>query len=310
MSEIYREIAELLEKGQRGALATVIGATGSTPGKESAKMLVRDDGSTVGTIGGGCTEADVWALAREVIDNDRPMRHSFKLTPKTAEEDGLACGGTVEVFIEPLGSPTVYIFGAGHIARQLVPLAANVGMNCIVVDDRERFAHPDHFPNACQVVVSEFETCFDELPIGPSSYLVIVTRGHRYDQLCLTKAVATTAGYIGLIGSKAKIARIFKSLKDQKVTNERLAEVHAPIGLDIGCQSPEEIAVSIVAELIAHRRRAHLKGGKRRLDLSPKPSSIPKIPQTSSSPELEGNHRADPEAAKVAASIPSKNKPK
>jgi len=265
MSGIYQEIAALLESGRRGALATVIGATGSTPGKEAAKMLVRDDGTTFGTIGGGCTEADVWALAREAIDLDQPLRRAFKLTPKTAAEDGLACGGTVEIFIEPLGCPVAHIFGAGHIARQLVPLAQNVGIDCVVVDDRDQFANRDHFPSARDVVVCDFESCFDRLTITPSSYIVIVTRGHRYDQCVLARAVRTDASYVGLIGSKAKIGRIFKSLSDAGVPRARLAEVRAPIGIDIGSRTPEEIAVSIVAELVAHRRRAHLKGDKRRL---------------------------------------------
>jgi xanthine dehydrogenase accessory factor len=265
MLELYREITRLLESGQRGALATVIGATGSTPGKESAKMLVREDGSTVGTIGGGCTEADVWALAREAIEQDRPLRTSFKLTPKHAEEDGLACGGTVEIFIEPLGSPLVFIFGAGHIALELAPLVHKVGMGCVVVDDRPQFANRERFPEARQVVVSDFETCFDKLTITPSSYLVIVTRGHRYDQFVLSRAVRTAATYVGLIGSKAKIGRIFKHLRSEGVAEATLARIRAPIGLDIGCRTPEEIAVSIVAELIAHRRRAFLKGDGRRL---------------------------------------------
>ena len=265
MTEIYTEITRLLESGQRGALATVIGATGSTPGKESAKMLVREDGSTVGTIGGGCTEADVWALAREAIELDHPIRRSFKLTPKTAEEDGLACGGTVEIFIEPLGSPLVYLFGAGHIARQLVPLVEKVGMGCVVVDDRGQFASREHFPNAHDVVVDEFETVFERLTLTPSSYVVIITRGHRYDQLVLSRAVQTDASYIGLIGSKAKVGRIFKALREEGVSDTTLAQIRAPIGLDIGCRSPEEIAISIAAELIAHRRQPFVKGEGRRI---------------------------------------------
>lgn len=265
MSDIYREISKLLSEGQRGALATVISASGSTPGKESAKMLVREDGSTVGTIGGGCTEADVWALAREAIERDCPIRKSFELTPKTAEEDGLACGGTVEIFIEPLGSPVVHIFGAGHIARQLVPLVELVGMKCVITDDRPQFADSEHFSPDSRVLVSDFEDCFEKLAITPACFIVIVTRGHKYDQFVLSKALQTSAGYIGLIGSKPKIAGIYKTLREQGVSQEQLDEIHAPIGLDIGSRTPEEIAVSIAAELIAHRRKAYLKGNSRRL---------------------------------------------
>ena len=265
MSDIYRAISKLLSEGHRGALATVIGASGSTPGKESAKMLVREDGSTVGTIGGGCTEADVWALAREAIEKDCPIRKSFELSPKTAGEEGLACGGVVEIFIEPLGSPVVHIFGAGHIARQLVPLVEMVGMKCVIVDDRPQFADSEHFPPTSQVIVADFEDCFEKLSITPASFIVIVTRGHKYDQLVLSKAIRTQAGYIGLIGSKPKIAGIYKTLREEGVSQEELDEIHAPIGIDIGSRTPEEIAVSIAAELIAHRRKAYLKGNNRRL---------------------------------------------
>jgi xanthine dehydrogenase accessory factor len=258
--EVYAEILRLLAEGGRGALATVIGATGSTPGKEGAKMLVREDGSTVGTIGGGCTEASVWALAREVLETDQPRREKFKLTPKEAGEEGLACGGIVEIFIEPIGSPVVILFGAGHIARSVATLCHLVGLKTKVLDDREQFANQAWFPHASEVIVSDFETCFDKVSINPSCYLVIVTRGHRYDQLVLSRAVKTSAGFIGLIGSKVKIGHIFHALVQEGVSRERLAAVRAPIGLDLGCRTPEEIAVSIVAQLIAHRRKSYVKG--------------------------------------------------
>ncbi len=260
MTEIYREILRILERGEKAALATVVGSTGSTPGKESAKMLVRADGTFLGTIGGGCTEADVWALAREVIATDRPMRRSFKLTPRAAEEGGLACGGIVEVFVEPIGNPVACVFGAGHIARFLAPLLHRVGFNTVVIDDREQFACRLHFPEPIQLVVSEFSAAFERLSITENSYLVIVTRGHRYDQLVLGEAVKTRATYIGLIGSRAKISRIFRSLAAAGAEMERLRAVKAPIGLDIGCRTPEEIAVSIAAQIIAHRRRFFIKG--------------------------------------------------
>jgi len=259
--KIYQEILRLLEQGEKGALATVVGATGSTPGKEGAKMLVRADGTFVGTIGGGCTEADVWALAREVIATDRPLRRAFKLSPREAEDGGLACGGVVEVFVEPIGSPTVYVFGAGHIAHSLIPIANGVGLNTAVVDDREQFASRSRFPEPTQLVVSAFEAVFEKLRITENSYVVIVTRGHRYDEFVLREAIKTRASYIGLIGSKAKITRIFRRLAAQGADPRSLRRVKAPIGLDIGCRTPEEIAVSIAAQLIAHRRRFYVKGG-------------------------------------------------
>lgn len=262
MPDLYKEIVKLVESGERGALATVIGCTGSTPGKESAKMLIRADGSTFGTIGGGCVEADVWALARKVIEKEQPIRKSFKLTPRAAEEEGLACGGTVEIFVEPLGSPVVHVFGAGHIARWVVEFASTVGLNTVVIDDREKFCNRRFFPKATELVVSDFESCFDNLKITSTSYVVIVTRGHRYDQLVLSGAVRTPAPYIGLIGSRTKIARIVHALKKEGASPHRLAQVKAPIGLDIGARTPEEIALSIVAQLVSARRRAFIKGSE------------------------------------------------
>ncbi|MBI4606656.1 MAG: XdhC family protein [Planctomycetes bacterium] len=275
--DVYKEIVKLLESGHRGAVATVIGATGSTPGKESAKMLVRDDGTTFGTIGGGCTEADVWALAKEVMDTDRPMRRSFKLTPQAAAEEGLACGGIVEIFIEPVGSPVVVVFGAGHIGSTLVPLLKLAGFNTKVVDDREQFSNRSRFPDAGEILVAEFETCFGKLNITPSTYIVIVTRGHRYDQLVLSRAVRTPASYVGLIGSRAKILRIFRALRKEGISDERLRQVKAPIGLDIGARTPEEIAISIAAQLVAHRRRAYVKGADPDRRLEPEPIDIEEL---------------------------------
>ena len=262
MIDLYREMIRLTESGEKAALATVVGSTGSTPGKEGAKMLVRADGSTVGTIGGGCTEADVWALAKEVIATDQPVRKSFKLSPKQAEDGGLACGGIVEVFIEPIGSPTVAIFGAGHIARSLVKLTNLVGFNTIVADDRQGFVARTHFPEPTRLVLSEFVDVFAKLKITESTYIVIVTRGHRHDQQVLSDALRTRAPYVGLIGSKAKIGRIFRTLVAQGADPKRLQAVRAPIGLDIGSRTAEEIAVSIAAELIAFRRRYALKGDR------------------------------------------------
>lgn len=262
MSDLYSEIVRIIESGEKAALATVIGATGSTPGKESAKMLIRADGSSVGSIGGGCTEADVWALAREVMETDQPLRKSFTLTPKMAEEEGLACGGIVEIFIEPIGSPMVYLFGAGHIAKNVVKIAAMVGFNTTVVDDRPQFANREAFPEASEIVVCPFEEAFQKIHFTPNSYIVIVTRGHRHDQYVLSEAIKTPAFYIGLIGSKAKISRIFRTIVDAGGDPRRLQDVKAPIGLNIGCRTPEEIAVSIVAQLIGERRRVYVKKGK------------------------------------------------
>lgn len=254
MLEIYREIADILENGRRAALATIVGTTGSTPGKETAKMLVREDGSTLGTVGGGCSEADIWRLAMEVIATERPQRSRFRLTAATAAETGLLCGGEFEVFIEPIGNPAVYIFGAGHVAAHLVPHLAGLDYKTVVVDDRERFASKERFPDATEVHVRNFENAFDGFNMGPNCYVLIVTRGHQHDETVLAQAVRTAAPYVGLIGSRGKIGAIFKHLRRDGIGDEDLARVRAPVGLEIGSRTVQEIAISIAAELIAFRR--------------------------------------------------------
>lgn len=254
MHDVYREATRLIEEGRCGALATIIGTRGSTPGKLGAKMLVLEDGSTFGTVGGGCTENDIWRQALEVIATGQPARTSFRLTAATAAETGLLCGGEFDVFIEPIGNPAVVIFGAGHIARCLAPLLMPLDYHVTVVDDREKFASPEHFPEGVRTEVRSFENVLDGIPVGPQTYLIVVTRGHEHDELVLGQAVQAGAGYVGLIGSRGKIGSIYKNLKAQGLPPALFDSVHAPIGLDIGAQTPQEIAVSIVAELIACRR--------------------------------------------------------
>jgi len=256
--EVFTEAARLIAEGRRGALATIIRVSGSTPGKESAKLLVRDDGSTVGTVGGGCTESDIWREAMEVMVTDRPVRRSFRLTAATAAETGLLCGGEFEVYIEPVGNPSVVILGAGHIAQRLVPLLASLEYRTTVIDDRESFAHRERFPRASEVLVRAFESCLDGVPVGPNTCIIVVTRGHEHDETALEQAARTSAGYVGLIGSRGKIGAILRHLSRRGVPREALDRIRAPIGLPIGSKTPEEIAVAIAAELIAHRRGRRL----------------------------------------------------
>ncbi len=254
MLEIYREIARIIEEGQRAAVATIIGTSGSTPGKETSKMLVRDDGSILGTVGGGCTENDVRRMALQVIVTEVPVRHKFRLTAATAAETGLLCGGEFEVFIEPVGNPVVYIFGAGHIAAHLVPHLKNLDYKTVVLDDRDTYCNKERFPLATEVHVRDFHKAFEGFKFGPNSYVLIVTRGHEHDETVLEQAVTTAAPYIGLIGSRGKIGAIFKNLRKRGTSDEDLSRVRAPVGYDIGSQSVEEIVISIAAEMIAFRR--------------------------------------------------------
>lgn len=255
--DIYEEIVKLRKQGRRGAVATIVSVRGSIPSFKTAKMLVRDDGSILGTIGGGCVEAEVWQAAREVMEAEKPRTLTFDLNQDPKYDTGLVCGGTLDIFIEPILPPaTLYIFGAGHVAVNLYKVAQNSGFDVIVADDREAYANRERFPQAKEVIAEDFEQAMARLSPNDSSYIVIVTRGHRDDMRVLRWAVATPARYIGMIGSKRKTIAIFRELTKEGLAPELFERVHAPVGLDIGAITPEEIAVAITAELIAMRRHA------------------------------------------------------
>jgi xanthine dehydrogenase accessory factor len=253
--DIYEEIVRLRKDGRHGAVATIVNVRGSIPSFKTAKMLVRDDGSIVGTIGGGCVEAEVWQAAREVMESERPRTLTFDLNQDPKYDTGLVCGGTLEIFIEPVLPPAeLYIFGAGHVATSLYKVAKIAGFDITVVDDREAYASRERFSEAQEVIAEDFEKVTARLQLSESSYVVIVTRGHRDDMRVLRWAVETPARYIGMIGSKRKTIAIFKELQKEGLNPALFDRVHAPVGLDIGAITPEEIAVSITAELIAKRR--------------------------------------------------------
>jgi xanthine dehydrogenase accessory factor len=253
--DIYEEIVRLRRAGRRGAVATIVNVRGSIPSFKTAKMLVRDDGSIAGTIGGGCVEAEVWQAAREVMESEKPRTLTFDLNQDPKYDTGLVCGGTLEIFIEPVLPPAeLYIFGAGHVAASLYKVARIAGFDITVVDDREVYASRERFPEAQEVIAEDFDKVTSRLQPKESSYIVIVTRGHRDDMRVLRWAVQTPARYIGMIGSKRKTITIFKELQKEGLAPELFNRVHAPVGLDIGAITPEEIAVAITAELIAKRR--------------------------------------------------------
>ena len=255
--EIYEEIVKLQRAGLRGAVATIVNVRGSIPSFKSAKMLVRDDGSIAGTIGGGCVEAEVWQAAREVISTEKSRTLSFDLNQDPKYDTGLVCGGTLEIFIEPvLPTPLLYLFGAGHVSLELYKTARNAGFDVIVMDDRDMYANAERFPDARQVIAEDFDEGLKKLSPGESSYIVIATRGHRDDMRVLRWAVQTPARYIGMIGSKRKAITVYRELMKEGLKPELFDRVHSPVGLDIGAITPEEIAVSIAAELIGMRRHA------------------------------------------------------
>ena len=250
--EVFSAVADALERGEPAALVTIVSTMGSTPQRVGAKMLVFGDGRIVGTIGGGCYENDAFWKAREAIGTRRPQLVHYELSDDFAQETGLICGGTMDVYIEPIEpSPELYIIGAGHVGFHLARLANEVSFRVHVVDDREKFANAERFPDAAEVVVEDIPAWIERSRLPAHAYVVIVTRGHTNDLDALRALAPRDLRYLGLIGSRAKVARICDELVSEQMDPELLKRVHAPIGLDIGAVTPQEIAVSILAELIA-----------------------------------------------------------
>ena len=191
------------------------------------------------------------------MEQEKPRTLTFNLNNDPSYDTGLLCGGTLEIFVEPiLPTPFLYIFGAGHVSLSLSKVATQAGFSTVVVDDREAYANRERFPEAAEIYADDYEKLFERLAPNSSAFIIAVTRGHRDDMRVLRWAVSTPARYVGMIGSKRKVIEIVKFLENEGVPAAQLERVHAPIGLEIGAVTPEEIAVSIVAEMIAVRRHA------------------------------------------------------
>jgi len=346
--EVFREAVSELEKGRRVVVATVVKTKGSTPQKPGAKLLVRHDGSGVGTLGGGCVEGDIWFAAKELMKRGGPSEYrDYELNEDLAAEDGLVCGGTMYFLIDPvyqpgdyldvareidgayrgegavavasvvkpaegqpapigarllvwengstegtLGSealdrdasrkasdlmvlgkndyvvaengaeyfveayttpPQMVLCGGGHVSKAIAPLAKTVGFRVFVTDDREEFANADRFPEADRLIVAAPEDALPQLPINPNTFIIVATRGHRYDNVALDVAARTPAKYVGLMGSRRKTILIYEDLLRGGMPIERVREIRSPIGLDVRARTPEEIAVSIIAEVLMFR---------------------------------------------------------
>src|SRR2546426_3789472 len=250
--EVFAAVAYALERGEPAALVTIVSTTGSTPQRIGAKMLVFADGRIVGTIGGGCYETDAFWKAREAIANRKPQLLHYELSDDFAQETGLICGGQMDVYIEPIEpSPELYIVGAGHVGFHLARLASDIGFRVHVADDREKFANSERFPSAVEIIVDDIPAWIGRTTLPAHAYVVIVTRGHTNDLEALRALAPRDLRYLGLIGNRAKVARIYDALTADAMPADQLKRVHAPIGLDIGAVTPQEIAVSILAEVIA-----------------------------------------------------------
>jgi xanthine dehydrogenase accessory factor len=351
MRDIYNKLSELIEKNSICVLATIVTQAGSSPRGPGTKMLMLDDGSFVGTIGGGKLEKQVLDVGKEVFSTLTPVMLRYSMQGEDVDANEMICGGNAEIFIEPvfpespdhhniikeigelnkrggsailatildpgmwkrgiaprmlmkpegtkagalygiegaeeiirlnmramiikrvpqviainnngnkvdvliepvISEPVLYIFGGGHVSKQIGPIADLVGFKVVIIDDREEFSMAQNFPYAKDVITSPFENVMERLPVNESSYLVIVTRGHSHDKTVLEQALKTSAKYIGMIGSKRKVKIIYDNLLKEGFSQEQIDRVYSPIGEEIGAETPEEIAVSIVAQLIKVR---------------------------------------------------------
>lgn len=254
--DIYEEIVRLKKDGRSLALATIIECKGSSPQKQGTKMLVRDDGSVLGTLGGGCLEAEVIQNALMSLRDGTSRNVRFELTEK---HGGLVCGGTVLVFIEPvIPEPALLILGAGHVGRALTKVAAFSGFRVTVIDDREEYANRDNLPDAHEILVRDFGDSISGVVAGSCAYIVIATRGHNHDLEALKTALRTDARYIGLVGSRRKRTLLFKTLSEEGFSEDDIGRIIIPVGLPIHSTTSEEIAISIMAQMIQQRRtRVH-----------------------------------------------------
>ena len=250
--ELYEEMVRLTRTGEAFVLATVIAGSGSSPRKPGAKMLVRSDGNFLGTVGGGRVEKESVEAALTALVDKTPRMLEFVLNA----ENGFVCGGSMSIYIEPQGHhPLLVMFGAGHVGRAVTSLAHDCGFRVVVVDDRPECATDALLPGADLIICRPVPDAFDRLQLGPEEFVIIATPGHLSDFDAVRGCLATGAGFIGLLGSKRKRETLLKSLEEEGFGPEQRARVITPVGIEINAQTPEEIAVSIVAQLIAVRRK-------------------------------------------------------
>jgi len=251
--DVFDELVRLRQRGVPCALATVVRTAGSTPRKSAARMVVLADGTVVGTIGGGRVEKEVIDATVALLGEGaaaRPKLLRYHLTHELA----MCCGGEMEVFVEPLvPEPPLVVCGGGHVAKALVPLARSVGFAPILVEDLEELGTAERFPDAVQIIDSFDVRDWKGVPLDERTYAVVVTRDHAQDQALLEALIGKDLAYLGMIGSKRKVEMFKQRLTLKGIDPSRFAALHAPVGLEIGAQTPEEIAVAIVAELIQVR---------------------------------------------------------
>jgi xanthine dehydrogenase accessory factor len=251
---MYGEIAAALARGEAGALLTVVKIYGAAPCAPGTKVFVRDDGGLLGTFGGRQTDARARADGLQALSSGETTLLTYHLDPEGGESVG-SCGATLEIFVEPIRpEPRLILAGSGYVAQALARLATTIGWRVSLLDDRSEFVQAATLPDSVTLTVGDIPELLPSLAPDAMTALVIVTRGHKVDQEALEAALATPAGYVGMIGSPGKVRTIFRKLLRKGVAPEALATVHAPVGLDLGARTPDEIALSIAAELLMWRR--------------------------------------------------------
>jgi xanthine dehydrogenase accessory factor len=258
-TEILKELVRLLESGRKAALCTIVEKKGSGPRDIGAKMVVSEEGKTIGTIGGGNLETAVISESLKALREGKPEKAVFSLEEKGREgaiKTGLICGGELTIFIDVIEPKhRLILIGAGHTALPLAKLADIAGFSIVVVDDDEELANRERFPMAHEIITGKFNEILDKIEVGPRDFVVIVHGEPEHDYLAMEKTIKRKPVYVGLLGSKAKAATLVKRLKETGISDEDLKPLHAPLGLDIGAQTPEEIAISILAEIINEKRK-------------------------------------------------------
>jgi len=249
---VIKELSKALDEGRAAAFVTVISADGSTPREAGAKMLVFEDGSIRGTVGGGTLEALSIKQALDCLKKGEGGKFSFDLKPKG--NTGMICMGRVEIFVDIYKDAVkLLIIGAGHVGIKIAEAARLAGYSYAVADDRAEFANADRFPGATKIITERPDKAVREAGVDKNTYVVIVTRGHALDRESLDEAIKTPAAYIGMIGSAKKVKEVYRLLGEKKVFPARDKRVYAPIGLNLGGKTPGEIAVSVLAEIIKVR---------------------------------------------------------
>jgi xanthine dehydrogenase accessory factor len=250
--DIFEEIIAAKKANAPVVLATVVESLGSAPREEGARMLVKKDGSTVGTIGGGAVEKKVLDEALSMMSAAAPKLVKYEL-----KDIGMSCGGGMSVFLEPLlPAPQLIIFGAGHIGSALSQIGRMLDFNVTVVDNRPDFANAERLPWADSIVAEDYGKTLEKLSYSESTYMIIVTHKHTHDFEILEQLVQKPFRYLGMIGSRTKVAKAFQQLRDRGVSEEVIRKIYSPVGISIGANTPAEIAVSIAAELVAVKNGA------------------------------------------------------